>query len=83
MAHFVIRNLEDDVHKRISALATNQGQSTEEFVRNVLRGVALKGDEDDFRLGTRLAKLFAGIGLRDGEEIPEMKGESIRVPDFD
>lgn len=83
MAQFLIRNLEDDVHQRIRALASDQGMSTEEFVRDVLRGVALRPHEGELPLGTRMVALFKGIGLRDGEEIREMKGEPVRVPSFD
>lgn len=83
MSQFVIRNLEEDVHQRIRDLANDHGQSTEEFVRDVLRSIALRTSEDEIPLGTRLVNLFRDIGLRDGETIPEMKGEPIRVPDFD
>lgn len=83
MSQFVIRNLEEDVHQRIRDLASDHGQSTEEFVRDVLRSIALRTSEDEIPLGTRLVNLFRGIGLRDGETIPEMKGERVRVPDFD
>jgi len=33
-------------------------------------------------LGTRIAELFRGIGLRPGEEIPELRGFTIEPPDF-
>jgi|688.fasta_scaffold629344_1 plasmid stability protein len=83
MSQFVIRNLEEDVHQRIRDLASDHGQSTEEFVRDLLRSVALQASEEEIPLGTRLTKLFRGIGLRKDEAIPEMKGDQIRVPEFD
>jgi hypothetical protein len=43
----------------------------------------LQASEEEIPLGTRLTKLFRGIGLRKDEAIPEMKGDQIRVPEFD
>tara|TARA_R110002167_G_scaffold321364_2_gene527239 strand:+ start:465 stop:716 length:252 start_codon:yes stop_codon:yes gene_type:complete len=83
MAQFLVRNLEDDVHQRIREMANKHGISTEEFVRDVLRGIALRASEDELPLGTRMVNLFHGIGLRDDEDIRELKREPIRVPEFD
>ena len=78
MAQFIVRNLEDHVHQKIRELAESRGQSTEEFVRELLRGVALEKDNPRRRMGTRLAERFSSCGLRDEEEIIEFKGEPIQ-----
>lgn len=83
MAQFVVRNLEDDVHARLRALADERGQSMEEFVREVLRTVALEKPLTDKPFGTRLTSRFATIGLQPDEAIPEFKGQSIEPPKFD
>jgi plasmid stability protein len=83
MAQFVVRNLEDDVHARLRVLASEQGQSMEEFVREVLRSIALEHGQRRSPLGTRVASRFARIGLKKTEDISEFNGQSIAPPEFD
>lgn len=79
MATLVIRDLDDEVKKRLRVQAAEHGRSMEAEAREILaRGVAA---DRPARLGTYLRDLFAdagGIEL----EIPERRGTA-RAVDFD
>jgi plasmid stability protein len=55
----------------------------EEEVRAILRDAVKEEARPKSGLGTRIAARFTGIGLRKGEEIPEMRGHKIRPATFD
>lgn len=80
MAQFVVRNLEDDVRDKLRQLADEQGQSMEEFIREVLRNRAMSKSKFVSQLGSRISHRFAGKGLHD--EIPELRGQRLDPPDF-
>ena len=69
MAQLVVRNLEDEVKAKLRRRAAAHGCSMEEEVRAILRSAVNAETERQHGLGTRIATLFAGIGLRDGEDI--------------
>ncbi len=74
MAQLLVRNLDDEVKERLRRRAARRGRSMEEEVREILRS-AVDRDEagpPGAGLGTRIAKRFAGLGLR--EELPELRG---------
>jgi plasmid stability protein len=48
-------------------------------VRDILRDV-VKAEQAPAPLGTQIAARFDGIGLREGEEIRELRGFSIKSP---
>lgn len=75
MAQLVVRNIEHDVKTRLQKRAKRHGRSMEEEVRNILRDAMRREDRPTAGLGTRIANRFRGIGLKDGEEIPELRGE--------
>jgi plasmid stability protein len=82
MAQLIVRNLENEVKKRLQLRAIRHGCSMEEEVRDILRNAV----KDDYRhptagLGTELAALFAGIGF--DAEIAELHGHVIRPASFD
>jgi plasmid stability protein len=80
MAQLLVRNLDDDVKARLRVLAAEHGHSMEEEVRAILRrAVAPRAGG----LGTRMAALFSKNGLREGEFIPELRGEIIKPVQFD
>jgi len=82
MAQLVVRNLEQSVKTKLQRRAKRNGRSMEEEVREILRD-ATKGEGAPRKgLGTEIAELFRGIGLRPGEEIPELRGFTIEPPDF-
>jgi plasmid stability protein len=89
MAQIVVRKLEDAVKEGLRRRAARHGRSLEAEVREILRGAAVAepGMDDDIGrigLGTWLTRQFAGIGLRDGEKIEEIRGDwGVRIPKFD
>ena len=83
MAQLLVRNIEDDVKKRLKERAKRHGRSMEEEARDILRN-AVNGEHQPVDgLGTRIASRFKGTGLREGEEIQEWRGYTIRPADLD
>ncbi len=83
MAQLIVRNLEDEVKEKLRRLAAAHGRSMEEEVRAILRDAVKDGPRPKAGLGTRIAARFADDGLREGEEIPELRGYTIEPPTFD
>jgi plasmid stability protein len=84
-AQLVVRNLEPGVKTRLQKRAKKHGRSMEEEVRDILRA-AVKGPKEKPSaegFGTQFASYFKGIGLREGEEIRELRGFPVRAADFD
>ncbi len=81
MAQIVVRNLDEDVKRRLRERAERRGKSMEAEVRDILSNAVAEGEQPTVGLGTRIAALFAGIGL-DGE-LKEMRGEEPRPASFD
>jgi plasmid stability protein len=82
MAQLLVRNLDDDVKAALRVRAAEHGRSMEEEVRVILRE-AVAAERPKTGLGTEIAALFKRNGLRDGEEIPEMRGEIMKPWRFD
>jgi plasmid stability protein len=80
MAQFVVRNLENEVKARLQRRAARHGRSMEEEVRDILRD-AVREESSPVHLGSEIAALFAKTGLT--EEIPELRGHTIKAPSFD
>lgn len=79
MAQLVVRNLDDDVKAKLQRRARRHGRSTEEEVRDILRGAVSHEGAPSGPLGTRLKSRFARIGL--DEDIPELRGQPARPAD--
>ena len=86
MTSITVRNIEDDLKRRLRIRAAEHGHSMEEEARRILRA-ALGEDEalaetaaPEKDLGTEIHELFAPLG---GVEldIPPRIGE-LRIPDF-
>jgi plasmid stability protein len=85
MAQIIVRNLEEQVKGRLQHRAKRHGRSMEEEAREILRN-ALKEEEAPRRgLGSEIVALFQGqgIGLKEGEEIPEWRGYPVEPISFD
>ena len=80
MAQLIVRNLEEDVKKRLQRRASRHGRSMEEEVREILRNTLKDEDRRRTPLGTRIASRFAGLGLE--REIPELHGEVANPASF-
>lgn len=78
MAQILVRDIEDDVKERLQQRAAQHGHSMEAEIRDILRNVVKEDTRPAGGLGTEIASLFKGIGLQEGEEIPELHGYSIR-----
>ena len=81
MAQLVVRNLDADVKERLRRRAARRGRSMEEEAREILRAAVARDDEvpEPPRLGTRISRRFAGLGLSD--EMPELRGQEARPAD--
>jgi plasmid stability protein len=83
MAQLLVRNLDDDVKAKLRVRAAEHGRSMEEEARAILRQAVEARKQSSRGLGTEIAALFKGVGLRDGEESPEMRGHPIKPWNFD
>jgi plasmid stability protein len=83
MAQLVVRNLDEEVKAKLRRRAAAHGWSMEEEVRAILRDAVKQEALPSKGLGTEIAELFRGIGLRKGEEIPELRGYTIKPVTFD
>jgi len=81
MAQLVVRNLEDDVKKRLQRRAARHRRSVEEEVRDILRNAVRDESRSTGGLGTRIARRFAGRGI--DFQIPEFRGEQAHPADFE
>jgi plasmid stability protein len=85
MAQLLVRNLDDRLKVKLQRRAKQHGRSMEAEAREILRD-ALKEEEHPKRgLGSEIVALFSGqgIGLEEGEEIPELRGYPVRPATFD
>ncbi|MGD0733155.1 MAG: hypothetical protein ABR956_17965 [Terracidiphilus sp.] len=83
MAQLLVRNLDDPLKGRLQRRARRHGRSMEAEAREILRNALREEDVPATGLGTEIANMFRGIGLKDGEEIQELHGFRIEVPDFE
>ncbi len=81
MAQLVVRNLESTVKQRLQRRAKRHGRSMEEEVREILRHAAREEERSTGGLGSEIAALFAGNGLK--RDIPELRGFAIKPPRFE
>jgi plasmid stability protein len=80
LAQIIVRDIEDDVKERLQRRAARHGRSMEAEVRDILRNAVRRDQQPKEGLGTRIASLFAGIGLKEGEEIRELRGFTLQDP---
>ena len=84
MAQILVRNLEDQVKGRLQHRAKRHGRSMEEEAREILRNALKEEEAPRSGLGSEMVALFSGqgIGLKEGEEIPEIRGMRMQIPKF-
>ena len=94
VAQLLVRNLDEDVKRRLQERAARRGHSMEEEVRDILARLGFRSLDEVLRaaaaalddqpraepLGTRIARRFAGLGLR--EDLPELHGHAARPADL-
>ena len=81
MAQFVVRNIEDGVKTRLQRRARRNGRSMEEEVREILRNAANQTEKPSVGLGTKIASLMKGTGIR--FEVEELRGHPVMPASFD
>jgi plasmid stability protein len=81
VTQFTVRNLEDDIHQKLRNIAQSHGQNLEEYVRELLRRVALERVATPTNLGTKISKRFVKIGLK--ESIKGLRGRPMMPPSFE
>jgi len=82
MAQILVRNLEDQLKDRLKIRARHHRRSMEEEAREILRNALNQEETSSLGLGTEIAEMFRGVGLREGEEIPELHFK-MQIPDFE
>ncbi len=80
MAQLVVRDLDHEVKAKLQLRARQHGHTLAEEVRDILRS-AVADVSAPPGLGSRIAAIFAGIGL--DEDIPELRGQPAKPADFD
>lgn len=80
MAQLIVRNLDEDVKDRLQRRARQNGRSTEEEVREILRNAVKDTGRAHGSLGSRIAARFRGKGLT--EDIEELKGQEACPAEF-
>ncbi len=80
MAQVTVRNLEEDLKRRLKSRAARHGFSMEEELRHILRNAVKDEDEPSAGLGSRIAARFAAIGLK--EDLPELRGQRVKPLDL-
>ncbi|WP_444452232.1 FitA-like ribbon-helix-helix domain-containing protein [Rhodobacter capsulatus] len=79
MASITIRNLDDDVKRRLRVRAAEHGRSMEEEVRDILR-LSVAAPEMPRNLGQAVHARFAALGGVDLQ--PPSRGPMRDLPDF-
>jgi plasmid stability protein len=75
VAQLLVRQIDDDVKRRLQERAAKHGVSMEEEVREILRATVLKDDGAKPGLGTEIANLFKDIEDNDTPLEPFPWGE--------
>ena len=81
MAQILVRNLETPIKTRLQRRAKRHGRSMEAEAREILRNALCEEEAQTGGLGTEIANMFKGIGLKEGEEIPELHFR-MEIPKF-
>lgn len=84
VAQILIRKVDERVKTRLQRRAKRNGRSMEAEVREIINNAA--AEEGPKRgLGSEIVALFSGrgIGLKKGEEIPEIRGMRMQIPKFE
>ena len=63
MAQVIVRNIEIEIKTGLKQRAVQHGWSMEEEVRQILRNAVNQGEATPVKLGSRIAKRFADVGL--------------------
>lgn len=79
MAQLLVRNLDEDVKKRLQQRAAAHGRSMEEEARQILREATLGRSKREKGLGSTIAARFKGVGVKE-RELQPLPTEEPRIP---
>jgi hypothetical protein len=78
----VMLSIDNETYAALLRRAAAGGQSVEEWLKSESRREeVLRPPEPP--IGDQMALLFSEVGLKDDESIPELKGQTVRLPEFD
>jgi len=77
----LVRNVDAALKEKLKRRAAKHGHSMEEEVRDILRDAVKDEGKPEKGLGTEIAELFRGTGLK--EPFHEFRGYTIEPPKFD
>ena len=80
MAQLIVRNLDEDVKRRLRERARRHGRSAEAEVREILRNAVRPMRQDAVPLGTRLRRRFARLAM--DVDIVEWRGAPAKPAKF-
>jgi len=85
MAQILIRKLDERVKARLQRRAKRNGRSMEAEAREILNDGLREEAVPQRGLGSEIVALFSGqgIGLKEREEIPEIRGFRMQIPKFE
>jgi antitoxin FitA len=85
MAQILIRKVDERLKANLQRRAKRNGRSMEAEAREILRDGLREKSARLRGLGTEMVALFSGqgIGLKKGEEIPEIRGFHMQIPKFE
>jgi len=85
MAQILIRKVDERVKARIQRRAKRNGRSMEAEAREILKIGSMADETPEVGFGTASVALFSGqgIGLEEGEELPEFRGYPLKPISFD
>jgi plasmid stability protein len=72
VAQLLVRNLDDDVKRKLQHRALQHGRSMEEEARRILSAAVESSEEKNFGWASRAASDFAALGFTD-EEAAELE----------
>jgi len=81
LAQLLVRQIDDDVKRRLQERARRHGVSMEQEARTILQAAVLADAGPEVGLGTRIADLFRGIPDND-EPFERKLGGPLRPVDF-
>lgn len=84
MAQLLVRNLDDDVKRRLQRRAREHGRSMEEEARRIIADAVGAPDANGYGWASRLSAEFADIGFTDEEAAAlELRGFAARPAEFE
>ena len=77
MASITVRNIDDNLKRRLRIQAAKNGRSMEEEVREILRSALSTKEEKDQNLVEAIRNRFQPLG---GVDLPDIPREPVREP---